>query len=241
MDSDTFKKWLQFRYVEIQKKSSGPWLLLLDNCSGHKDLPILNGVSYQFLPANTTAHFQPMDQGLICATKKNYKALFLRRAVEVIQGFMAGGNAPQNVNVGRAGIKEGRLPHIADAMDLMDTVWESISARMVIHCWIKSECLPAEHVMALKELASLTGDTRYDEELREVNDEVAGIIRSCAAMDLRSVPDSPISQVARTVAEEGSDVVLKAISEQIPEECRLQEVLSDTKLCVLYKQSVQED
>ena len=111
-----------------------------------------------------------MDQGIISATKKKYRAVFLRRAVEVIQGFMAGTSVPERVGPGRAGIKEGRLPNIADAMDLMDSAWETISQRVVINCWIKSECLPQEHVVALKQLASSAGDTRYDEEL-EAADE----------------------------------------------------------------------
>ena len=76
MDSERFKDWLQFWYAEIQKESTGPWLLLLNNCSGHKDLPTLSGVSYQFLPANTTVHFQPVDQGIISATKKKFNAFF---------------------------------------------------------------------------------------------------------------------------------------------------------------------
>ena len=60
-------------------------------------------------------------------------------------------------------------------------------------------------------------------------------------MDIRGVPHSPLSEVARNVVDDGPDNVLKAFSEKNPEECRLQEVLTDEQLCNLYKETVGEN
>ncbi len=81
VDTFVFHKWLQFWHVEVQSKSDGPCLLLLDSCGSHGDHPVLDGVTYSFLPANTTALYQPMDQGLISFRKKKYSSCYLQRAV----------------------------------------------------------------------------------------------------------------------------------------------------------------
>ena len=35
MDGNKFKEWLLGWFSEVSKVSTGPWLLLLDNCGGH--------------------------------------------------------------------------------------------------------------------------------------------------------------------------------------------------------------
>ncbi len=115
-----FHKWLQFWHVEVQSKSDGPWLLLLDNCGSHGDLPVLDGVTYCFLPPNTTALYQPMDQGLIALCKKKYRSCYLQRAVDTLLEFRNGREYVESGEAGRLGIPDGRLPHVADAMSMLD-------------------------------------------------------------------------------------------------------------------------
>lgn len=65
-----------------QKGITGKILLLLDNSPAHPPAEELNAVHPNFevlyLPPNTTAIFQPMDQGAIATAKKLYKKAFLR-------------------------------------------------------------------------------------------------------------------------------------------------------------------
>lgn len=56
--------------------------LLLDNCSAHHINPLLNAVEVLFLPPNTTAMLQPMDQGVIANLKVHYR----HRVVERLLG-----------------------------------------------------------------------------------------------------------------------------------------------------------
>ncbi len=75
MDGDEFFAWVYWWYEEVKNKSNGPWLLILDNCSGHDELQELENVTYFFLPANTTATYQPLDQGVISQTKIKYRSI----------------------------------------------------------------------------------------------------------------------------------------------------------------------
>ena len=50
----------------------------------HEDLPYLDGTTYHFLPANTTAMYQKLDQGLITTTKIRYRDLLLRRTIDIL-------------------------------------------------------------------------------------------------------------------------------------------------------------
>ena len=52
--------------------------LLMDCAGGHATDLQYDGVQIEFLPTNTTALIQPMDQGVICA----FKALYTRSMME---------------------------------------------------------------------------------------------------------------------------------------------------------------
>ncbi len=69
MDGDEFSAWVDWWYEEVKNISNGPWLLILDNFSRHDELQELDGVTYFFLPAKTTAKYQPLDQGIISQAK----------------------------------------------------------------------------------------------------------------------------------------------------------------------------
>lgn len=77
MNTVIFSKWLQFF---DQKMRAQEWkvLLFLDNASCHpKDIHLTN-VTLQYLPPNTTSHLQPLDQGIIKATKVLYRKSLVR-------------------------------------------------------------------------------------------------------------------------------------------------------------------
>ena len=161
MDADVFKRWLQWWYDEVRKLSSGPWLLILDDCSGHDNLPAFDGVRYFFLPANTTAMYQPLDLGTIAATKIRYRSVLLRKTINILLRMRQPDHGFQNsTGNGIYGLQQGQMPHVADAMMLLDQEWNEVSAVSTINCWLKSTCLPEEHVQALKNIGFSNGDMR---------------------------------------------------------------------------------
>lgn len=54
-------------------------LLVLDNASSHFELENLGAIKLLFLPPNTTALAQPLDQGIIRSAKHHYRKNLLRR------------------------------------------------------------------------------------------------------------------------------------------------------------------
>eukprot|EP00171_Calliarthron_tuberculosum_P016645 IDg16645t1 len=50
------------------------------------------------------------------------------------------------------GIKEGRMPHVRDAINLIDTAWAKLPVSAIVRCWLKSEFLALAHEHTLREL-----------------------------------------------------------------------------------------
>jgi len=70
MQRSIFRNWIRQLDQEMCKKRRCI-LLLLDNASVHQleDNEQLNNIKLHFLPPNTTAHLQPLDQGIIYSFK----------------------------------------------------------------------------------------------------------------------------------------------------------------------------
>ena len=62
-------------------------LLLIDNAPGHV-IGEYSNIRIQFLPPNTTAKLQPLDQGIIKSTKHNYRTILMTR-------YLAGAESKQ--------------------------------------------------------------------------------------------------------------------------------------------------
>ncbi|CAG8839388.1 9520_t:CDS:2, partial [Cetraspora pellucida] len=91
-------------------------LLLVDNATSHA---IDNSEEYpniclHFLPANTTAHLQPMDADIINAFKAHYKCLYIH---QVINDFDEGVKEPEKINV-------------LQAMRLVKSTWDEIKVEL---------------------------------------------------------------------------------------------------------------
>ncbi|XP_072145376.1 tigger transposable element-derived protein 4-like [Dermacentor andersoni] len=77
MTNEIFKSWI----TKLDRKfasSNRKVLFLVDHCSAHVNVPALSAIRLAFVPANTTAVLQPMDQGTI----KNVKVLYRRHLLE---------------------------------------------------------------------------------------------------------------------------------------------------------------
>ena len=82
MDSVCFNEWLLFSYKHVKVHTVGPWLLILDNFSGHDQFLYLDNVHHWFLPQNTTALYQSMYQGIIMPLKVYYRTSLLRELID---------------------------------------------------------------------------------------------------------------------------------------------------------------
>ena len=90
VDSDIFTNWFHEHFVpSVTKhfKERGmpvKALLLLDNAPAHPDVSSLvskdGNIKAKYLPANTTAIIQPIDQGVLEATKKEIQKVSSTKA-----------------------------------------------------------------------------------------------------------------------------------------------------------------
>ena len=69
IDSKRFSNWIKWWYEEIKNKSTGPWLLIMDNCGGKESQIHVPGVNIVPLPPRCTAKYQSLDFGLIAYAK----------------------------------------------------------------------------------------------------------------------------------------------------------------------------
>lgn len=115
MNCHSFTQWLHMWYVSVRARSSGPFVLLLDNLSGHENISYLENVTFWFLPAKTTAKFQLMDQGIIVKLKRIYRS-FLIDALLRISNEIRAEQHKQEFESDRAFVREGRTAYVADAI-----------------------------------------------------------------------------------------------------------------------------
>lgn len=90
MNSEIVDEWFKKDFVPAVKSHqrsqnirSPKALLLIDNCSAHPDELSNRGgsVTCLFLPPNTASLIQPMDQGVLQATKNQYKRKLLQKVI----------------------------------------------------------------------------------------------------------------------------------------------------------------
>ena len=89
VDSGIFSEWFHKEFVPSVKKHMSEKslqvkaLLLLDNAPAHPDESVLlssdKSIKAMFLPPNTTALIQPMDQGELESLKRRYQKSLLRK------------------------------------------------------------------------------------------------------------------------------------------------------------------
>lgn len=83
MTNDIFLTWIKDVNQEIKRKRRHI-LMFLDNTSPHGNCQLSN-VTLKFLPANTTYHLKPLDQGIIRAFKVRYEKYLLRSLLSKIE------------------------------------------------------------------------------------------------------------------------------------------------------------
>lgn len=103
-------------------------LLLLDNAPAHPDASILvskeGTIKGMFLPANSTALVQPMDQGVLEAVKRRYRKALLQRLLLEDQE-------------GRSIIEFCKRINIKDVVYMSAAAWDDIPTSTITKSWRK--------------------------------------------------------------------------------------------------------
>ncbi|XP_015127113.1 jerky protein homolog-like [Diachasma alloeum] len=98
MSAFLFEEWFKNQFVpEVEQYLLSQGLppkaiLLMDNCSAHPANLVVNGIRVEFLPPNTTALMQPMDQGCLQNIKTLYKIQII---AFIMKQLNSGASIPQ--------------------------------------------------------------------------------------------------------------------------------------------------
>lgn len=116
MTQDLFTSWL-CKFDEDMVAEKRRVVLILDNCTAHNVKPKLTAVNLKFLPANTTAKSQPLDQGVIATVKALYKKRICERVLLSMQQ-----QQPLKVN-------------LRGAIDMVVASWWQVKADTISKCF----------------------------------------------------------------------------------------------------------
>lgn len=129
-----FKKWFYDEFVPDVKAflaSRGlpqKAVLFMDNCAAHPKSLESEGIRVEFLPPNTTALLQPMDQGCL----QNLKLLYRRQLMDFVLDKL---NANKSL---REALKDTTMKEV---INWISNAWTNVSASTIIKSWKKVKIL----------------------------------------------------------------------------------------------------
>lgn len=192
-DNQTFQYWCTSVFAPaVQARTTQPVLLLMDNPGGSLDEFQFGNIATYFLPtragnlsaalqsgaaSSTHAQFQPLQHGVVRELKRRYKIALFHEALSFLEKgdeeryrlLQRALNRPQ----GAAGIAFGRLPHVADAMALLEEVWAAIPVDLLRTGWVRSnlyaEGFPELHSVANEQQSGSRPDISDDTVVLELS------------------------------------------------------------------------
>ena len=128
MTSELFSFWLK----DLNKKmmmEKRKILLLVDNAACHNSgLELeLSNVEVVFLPKNTTSIMQPLDMGIIQATKAHYKSNMSREVIKELDKCETA-----------TALELSKRLTLLKGIEFFVQAWDSISDATISNCWRKS-------------------------------------------------------------------------------------------------------
>jgi hypothetical protein len=118
-----------------------PTLALLDNARVHKISEIVRGklknIRLEFLPPNSTAVVQPLDQGIISLIKRRYRSLVLSTLLSIM-------NRPRIEGETNESFKKRTNPYLLENFSILDSIAllrlsvEGTNRQSVISCFQKA-------------------------------------------------------------------------------------------------------
>ena len=154
MDSDLFEEWVR----ELDRKfeqQNGKVVLIIDNCPAHPAIGGLKAIQLCFLPPNTAAVTQSMDQRVIRSLKAKYRSRLIKLIIKAIDS---------NKDIPKI--------NVLDAMKLLTLSWEDVTENAVQNCFAKARISNDDQLRAQNALDDPFIELRSSiEELKERNSE----------------------------------------------------------------------
>ncbi|CAI5980221.1 unnamed protein product [Closterium sp. NIES-65] len=158
-------------------------VVLLDNASSHMlrselawseiicgmRTTCMSNVRLVFLPPNTTAFTQPLDQGIIATAKARYRQHWLRYVLALWNGD------------GATSAVARFCPKLRDVLAWLSNAWTSVGARTIQRCWWRTGCLPLSwfleltHVHDDEPTPAAYPDIELDEDIDDVGTLISGL------------------------------------------------------------------
>ena len=196
----------------------GPWyrehypagthlIMILDGCSAHNgiqdwlDTHGLAHIHVITLPPNVTSRFQPMDQGIIAWMKKRYKYGIVQLLLYILDNPERYNNAvASRSGRGKDGMKQGRKPHVFDAIQMSNYYWNEMHQDSVRKCWKVASCLPAvpeEEQEEEEEQEAEQGEEVEDED--DHREEFAEVLQKLREVVIGNTDECVQEDVAGTI------------------------------------------
>ena len=134
----------------------------------------------EFLPPNVTSRHNPLDQGIIQATKAHYREELANTLVQCIDNWHELQRQAKSMADGTAGIKFGCKAHIGDAAELSIRAWKSVTQECIVNCTLKAELLGTTQY---DELISLSGKKSKPDATSSTPEIAAAIDSICKLME----------------------------------------------------------
>ncbi|KAK3104668.1 hypothetical protein FSP39_007460 [Pinctada imbricata] len=122
MTRDIFNDWLQNLNRKMRRKNR-KILLFLDNTTSHSEMD-LSHVKLKFFPPNTTSHTQPMDQGIIQATKLKFRKKQLLHMIKTM-----------DLHPSMSGPDLLKKTSVLDAIYWMNAAWNEVQTSTIEKCF----------------------------------------------------------------------------------------------------------
>lgn len=116
MTQALFEDWLRKLDLEL-KQANRHVLLIVDNCPAHGVVEGLEAIQLEFLPPNTTAVLQPMDQGVIKCLKMTYRKFLLKRMLVCMDSSM-----PYDIT-------------LLSSLGMLASAWNEVKCTTIMNCF----------------------------------------------------------------------------------------------------------
>ena len=134
MDSQLFEEWVREQDRKFEREGRKV-SLIVGNCPAHPVVANLKAINLVFLPPNTTCKTQPMDQGVMRATKASYRASVVRKYLDAVEK----GKATPNISV-------------FNAMMILTGAWNKVTPETIQNCFKKTGICSEAQTNAIHDL-----------------------------------------------------------------------------------------
>lgn len=152
MEASVYAQWRTHLSADWAAFTALRGLLVMGNASCHDSSKTSDELDMEWLPPNTTAKFQPADQGAINADKSTYKRGMIRDMLATFDQHVHLTPPERDARRRRdargrpvpLGVADGRASHVLDAIRLVKEAFRSLTATAIVRCWLRARCIPPD-------------------------------------------------------------------------------------------------